>query len=45
MPHKDDVWRRSERLMLDLIESIYLPKIHAQEFEKVEDKRLRYGQN
>ncbi|KAI6173219.1 Arginase [Aphelenchoides besseyi] len=33
MPHKDDVWRRSERLLVDLVESIYLPKLCAEEFE------------
>ncbi|KAI6205079.1 hypothetical protein M3Y94_00751800 [Aphelenchoides besseyi] len=33
MPHKDDVWRRSERLLVDLVESIYLPKLFAEEFE------------
>lgn len=30
MPHKDDQWKRSERLVFDLIESIYLPKICPQ---------------
>ena len=27
MPHRDDFWRRSERLVFDLIEAIYLPRV------------------
>lgn len=43
MPHKDDLWKRSERLVFDLLESIYVPKIHAQEWEQVDEKRRRQG--
>jgi arginase len=41
MPHKDDIWQRSQRLVFDLIESIYLPKLHAEEFQQSkEHKRI-----
>ncbi|KAI6191988.1 Arginase [Aphelenchoides bicaudatus] len=44
MPQKDDLWKRSERLVYDLIESIYIPKIYAQEWEQqVEEKRQHHG--
>lgn len=42
MPHKDDVWNRSQRLIFDLIESIYLPKLHAEEFQQSMEKK-RYS--
>ncbi|KAI6198269.1 Arginase [Aphelenchoides fujianensis] len=41
MAHKDDAWRRSERLVFDLVESIYLPKIFAEEFEAESEQPQR----
>lgn len=29
MPHKDDFWKRSERLVADLVEAVYLPRFAA----------------
>ncbi|CAD5229521.1 unnamed protein product [Bursaphelenchus okinawaensis] len=39
MPHKDDLWKRSERLVTDLIEAVYLPKVSAQLEEPVNEQR------
>jgi hypothetical protein len=43
MPHKDDPWKRSEQLMVNLVESIYLPKIYAEAFGQHEEKRQARG--
>ncbi|CAD5234284.1 unnamed protein product [Bursaphelenchus xylophilus] len=42
MPHKDDIWKRSERLVTDIIESVYLPRI-SEEFTDSELEKRQYS--